>query len=98
MGRSGERHGPAQTGLRLGPVHGARERYVAAFMLGLALLFPPLLVIFDYPGLVGGIPMLFLYLYTAWLLLILVIVLIATLAPHEESESRSSQDGPGPVR
>ncbi|EHQ52512.1 hypothetical protein ECTPHS_07466 [Ectothiorhodospira sp. PHS-1] len=73
-------------GLRMAPPSGARERYVAAFLLGLALFFPPLLAVFDVPTTLLGIPVLFLYLYLAWLTVILVVLLIVVRNP----------DGDGP--
>lgn len=72
--------------LRMAPPSGARERYVAVFMLGLALFFPPLLVVFDMPGLTWGIPSLFLYLYSAWAVVILLIAAIAQATSHAEKE------------
>lgn len=72
--------------LRMAPPSGARERYVAVFMLGLALFFPPLLVVFDIPGLTLGIPSLFLYLYLAWASVILLIAVIAQVTSHAEKE------------
>ncbi|SEL43250.1 hypothetical protein SAMN05444515_11637 [Ectothiorhodospira marina] len=77
---------------RMTPPSGARERYVAAFMLGLALFFPPLLVVFDLDGFVLGIPALFFYLYGAWLALIVLVVLIVARSSHEEPGDHRPHD------
>jgi hypothetical protein len=42
------------------------ERLLALFLLGLVLLLPPLIGVFDKPVLIGGIPLLYLYLFIAW--------------------------------
>ncbi|MBK1692050.1 hypothetical protein [Ectothiorhodospira mobilis] len=88
---AGARRDDSASGRRL-PASGARERYVAAFLLGLVLFFPPLLVVFDTTARPAGIPLLFLYLYGAWLGLILVIAWIALGSLHREE----GEDGPGP--
>ena len=46
------------------------ERHLALFLLGLVLLSPPLLSIFDGPGWLFGIPLLYIYLIAAWAVLI----------------------------
>ncbi len=46
------------------------ERHLALFLLGLVLLSPPLLSIFDGPGWLFGIPVLYIYLFTVWAALI----------------------------
>ncbi|ANB03683.1 MAG: hypothetical protein EA372_04490 [Chromatiaceae bacterium] len=76
----------------MAPPSGARERYVAAFMLGLVLFFPPLLVVFDADGFVLGIPLLFFYLYGAWLALIILVVLIVARSSHEEPGDYRTHD------
>lgn len=81
--------------LRLTPPSGARERYVAAFMLGLALFFPPLLVVFDLDGFALGIPVLFFYLYGAWLALIILLILIVARSAHEEPGGDHHPNEPG---
>lgn len=50
MHRQGERH----------------QRLVAIFVLGLMLLLPPLLLVFNRPATVLGIPVLYLYLFFTW--------------------------------
>ena len=46
------------------------ERQAALFLLGVLLLVPPLLIVFDKPVRAGGIPVLYLYLFVAWAALI----------------------------
>ena len=49
------------------PRRGTRgERHLALFLLGLVLLSPPLLSIFNGPGALFGIPLLYIYLFAAW--------------------------------
>ena len=49
------------------PRRGTRgERHLALFLLGLVLLSPPLLSIFNGPGWLFGIPLLYIYLFAAW--------------------------------
>jgi hypothetical protein len=54
MHRQGERH----------------QRLVAIFLLGVALFLPPLLLVFNRPAMLLGIPVLYLYLFVAWAVLI----------------------------
>lgn len=53
------------------------ERHLALFLLGLVLLSPPLLSIFDGPGWLFGIPLLYIYLFAAWGALICLTALAA---------------------
>jgi peptidoglycan/LPS O-acetylase OafA/YrhL len=46
------------------------ERLIALFLLGLLLLLPPVLVIFNQPARIAGVPVLYLYLFFAWAILI----------------------------
>ena len=47
------------------------RRLAALFAVGILLLYPPLLEIFNRPGSLLGIPILPLYLFTAWCALLL---------------------------
>ena len=47
-----------------------RERFIALFFLGVLLLAPPLLAVFNIPVRILGVPALYLYLFVAWVLLI----------------------------
>jgi len=51
------------------------ERHLALFLLGLVLLSPPLLSIFNGPGWLFGIPLLYIYLFAVWGALIGLIAL-----------------------
>jgi len=54
----------------------ARERIIALFILGILLLSPPFLLIFDRAEMIAGIPMLFFYLLVAWVTLIALMALV----------------------
>ncbi len=47
-----------------------RQRLVAIFLIGLLLLFSPVIALPDRPRLLFGLPLLFLYLFGVWSLLI----------------------------
>lgn len=50
-----------------------RQRMVGAFLLGLLLLYSPLLSLFDTDTELFGFPVIYLYLFGAWLVLIVLI-------------------------
>lgn len=52
------------------------QRLVALFVLGWLLFGYPLLSLFNAPGTVWGIPILYAYLFSAWGLLILLMLLV----------------------
>lgn len=56
------------------------DRLIAVFLLGLLLLTPPLMAIFNVDRLLFGIPLLYLYLFGAWILL--VVLVWAVLRPR----------------
>ncbi|MEZ5788998.1 MAG: hypothetical protein R3D62_21490 [Xanthobacteraceae bacterium] len=68
------------------------ERLSALFLLGLVLLLPPLIGVFDKPVLVAGIPLLYLYLFAAWGGLIL---LTALAVERPAAEDDVANDEPG---
>jgi len=49
-----------------------RQRLVALFFVGLFLLFSPVVLLFDRPLMLCGIPLLYIYLFGVWVLLIAV--------------------------
>ena len=51
-------------------------RLVALFLLGLLLLNYPLLQLFERPGEILGIPLLYAYVFAVWALLIVLMALI----------------------
>jgi hypothetical protein len=66
------------------------ERLVALFLLGLLLFNYPLLAMFNTPGLVLGVPKLYLYLFVAWAVLIGGAALVLRLT---EPDDAAAQDG-----
>lgn len=76
------------------------ERLLALFLLGLVLLLPPLIGVFDKPVLLGGIPLLYLYLFVAWGGLIALTALVVErpaskndVAAGEPSATGTGADG-----
>jgi hypothetical protein len=57
------------------PLSRTREFLVALFVLGILLLAPPLLIIFNKATRVLGIPTLYLYLFLIWAALIALVAL-----------------------
>ncbi|MGZ5091823.1 MAG: hypothetical protein ACXWCY_26470 [Burkholderiales bacterium] len=53
------------------------QRLVALCMLGLLLFNYPLLALFNVPGTVFGVPVLYAYIYIAWALLIALMAFVA---------------------
>ena len=51
-------------------------RLVALFLLGLMLLNYPLLQLFERPGEILGIPLLYAYVFAVWALLIVLMALV----------------------
>ncbi len=61
-------------GKRLKPARSTGpERQVAAFLLGLALFLPPLLLTASVDRTIGGVPLLVVWIFGGWLALIAVI-------------------------
>jgi hypothetical protein len=52
-----------------------RELLIALFVLGVALLTPPLLIVFNAATRVLGVPTLYLYLFIVWAALIALVAL-----------------------
>lgn len=77
--------------LRMASPSGMTERLVAAFMFGLTLFTPPLLVVFGNGGTVAGIPVLFVYVFGAWIGLTAALALIMERA---EPDERIAPPGP----
>jgi hypothetical protein len=55
------------------PPSRSRELLVALFVLGIVLLTPPLLIVFNKATRILGIPTLYLYLFAIWLALIALV-------------------------
>ena len=58
-----------------------RERLVAIFLLGLLLLLPPVLLVFNRPDRLLGVPVLYLYVFLAWIALIVLSAAVARSIP-----------------
>jgi hypothetical protein len=65
------------------------DRLIALFLLGVLLLTPPTMAIFNVDRLVFGIPLLFLYLFGAWLLIVMLVALLL-----RAREPRNGADSP----
>ncbi len=65
----------------------AGERLVTLFILGVLLLSPPFLFIFDTPSEVAGIPVLYLYLFSAWAVLILLLAFATEFSKTEHEDN-----------
>jgi hypothetical protein len=62
------------------------ERLVALFLLGVVLMFPPLLGVFNQPVRSFGVPLLYLYLFVVWAALILLTAaVIHSIDPDDEA-------------
>ena len=66
------------------------ERLVALFLLAVFLFTPPLLLIFDAPSTLAGVPVLYLYLFGAWAVLILLLALISEFSEQDGADHESS--------
>jgi hypothetical protein len=53
------------------------QRFVALCMLGMVLFNFPILAIFNVPGTLLGVPVLYAYLFVAWAALIALMALVA---------------------
>lgn len=68
------------------------EKMLALFLLGIALLLPPLLLLFNLPARVLGIPVLYLYIFVAWGALIVFAALVSSrIAPDTSSERAAAE-------
>jgi hypothetical protein len=65
-----------------------REHLTALFLLGVLLLVPPFLLVFNRPVQVLGLPLLYLYLFAAWAGLIALVAVVVR---------RIDRDGVGPA-
>ena len=52
-----------------------RELLVALFLLGVLLLTPPLLIVFNQATRLFGVPVLYLYLFVVWAVLVALVAL-----------------------
>ena len=73
--------------------HAIGDRLIALFLLGVLLLMPPMMAIFNVERLVLGIPLLYLYLFVAWILLVCLVALV--LRPRRADEPGTSPPAGG---
>lgn len=69
------------------------DRLIALFLLGVLLLTPPMMAIFNVELLVLGIPLLFLYLFGAWLIVVLLVALILRAGKDADGGNGTGSDG-----
>jgi hypothetical protein len=69
------------------------DRLIALFLLGVLLLTPPMMAIFNVERLVFGIPLLFLYLFGAWLVVVLLVALILRTGGGASRGGGAGSDG-----
>jgi hypothetical protein len=72
----------------------SRELLVALFLLGVLLFAPPLLIIFNNPTRILGIPALYFYLFVAWTALI-ALVALAVERRHADDDAEADPELPG---
>ena len=66
-----------------------REWSFALFLLGAAALTPPLILVFDRPAMLFGLPLFYVYLFAVWAVLI---VLAGRIAAHGRRREREPGD------
>ena len=54
----------------MGEIEGRGQRMIALCMLGFVLFNFPILALFNVPGTLSGVPLLYAYIFLAWALLI----------------------------
>ena len=72
-----------------------RERLTALFMLGALLLTPPLLLVFNQPTRVFGVPALYLYLFVVWAVLITLVALAVERWDAADGLDEAETETPG---
>ena len=73
-----------------------RELLVALFLLGVLLLTPPLLIVFNQATRVLGVPTLYLYLFGVWAALIALVAL--TVERRDAADELDATDAEPPGR
>jgi hypothetical protein len=76
---------PQRRAFRLRRSKAVRDKLAAAFLLGVGLFTPPLLLLFMSESRVGGIPLLYLYVFGAWIGLTGVLALISEMGEGDGS-------------
>jgi hypothetical membrane protein len=65
------------------------ERLVALFLLGVVLMFPPLLGVFNQQLRPFGLPLLYFYLFVAWAALILLTAAVVRSIGTDDNDATS---------
>jgi hypothetical protein len=61
----------------MGEIEGSGQRLIALCMLGCVLFNFPILALFNVPGTLFGVPLLYAYIFLAWALLIALMAWVA---------------------
>ena len=72
-----------------------RELLVALFLLGVILLAPPVLLIFNKPARILGIPSLYFYLFAVWTALIALVALTVEKRHAADDVAEAEAEMPG---
>ena len=71
-----------------------RELLIALFLLAVLLLTPPLLMVFNQPTRLFGVPLLYLYLFVVWA----VLIALVALAVERHDDALDDADAEVPSR
>ena len=71
------------------------ERLVALFAVGVLLFSPPLLLLFNAPSSLFGLPLLYLYLFASWAALVIMVAAMAHGRARARRRGNPSSDGSG---
>jgi Ca2+/Na+ antiporter len=72
-----------------------RELLIALFLLAVLLLTPPLLIIFNQPTRLFGVPLLYLYLFVVWAVLIALVALAVERRDVADALADADTEVPG---
>jgi predicted tellurium resistance membrane protein TerC len=72
-----------------------RELLIALFLLGVLLLTPPLLIVFNQATRVFGVPTLYLYLFVVWAALIALVAFTIERRGAAEDLGEADTEAPG---
>ena len=76
------------------PIDRNRERLVSLFVLGVVVLLPPVLLVFNRPVRVLGIPLLYLHIFLAWIILIAATARIVRRLPSDDGTRAAESEPP----
>ena len=72
-----------------------RELLIALFLLAVLLLTPPLLIVFNQPTRLFGVPLLYLYLFVVWAVLIALVALTVERSDAADDLDAADTETPG---